>query len=176
MLHYETVVLCTGEPFRKMQDLNRYRVATANGPLLLSVPVQGGRGVKLPLGEVLIDNSTDWQKQHWRSLFSAYGRAPFFDHYGPQLESILVKRNERLADLNFEALEWICLALRLKTTFILQHEQRSEPIYKQASSAEGEEKEKRYGQVFEDRNGFLAGLSIIDLIMNEGPAAVKLLL
>lgn len=171
LLHHE-------EPFRKMTWRNRYRIATANGPLLLSIPVVGGRTLKAPIGEVLIDYKQDWQKQHWRSLFSAYGRAPFFEHYGPVLERLLQQQTNRLTDFNFAALQWIVKELRLDVQIKTLDEGTNQDIalnLMQATFAEGEEKQ-HYTQVFEDRHGFLPNLSILDLLMNEGPAAKRLLL
>lgn len=164
------VLLEEAQPFRKMTGRNRYRIATANGPLLLSVPVAGGRTLKAPLGEVLIDEHQDWQKQHWRSLFSAYGRAPFFEHYGPALEQLLMQCPKRLADFNFAALEWIRKELRLPVIFTRNNRPAPSdtPLLPELPEAAPI---KPYSQVFEDRHGFLPGLSILDLLMNEGPAA-----
>src|SRR6478735_6864409 len=83
------VSLYTGTPLRNISYRNRYRISTANGPLLLSIPIKGGRRYAAPLADTLIDYTHDWQRQHWRTLFSAYGRAPFFEHYGPELETLI---------------------------------------------------------------------------------------
>lgn len=173
MLPYAEVTLDVQDRFRKMSFSNRYCIATANGPLLLTVPVVGGRSAKLPMTDIRIDYKQDWQKQHWGSLFSAYGRAPFFEHYGPALEQIIRKKNILLAELNLAALQWIVQELNLSTKFLPLRPEKN--FY--ASKVEFAEGEKimRYYQVFEDRHGFLPNLSILDLLMNEGPVAKEFL-
>ncbi len=174
MLPYADVVIDVQDRFRKMSFCNRYCIATANGPLLLTVPIAGGRTAKMPLSEVAIDYKQDWQKQHWRSIFSAYGRAPFFEHYGPAVGQIIGKKNVLLAGLSLAALNWVVQELNLATRFIPAKPVRD--FYASRTSfAEGEEI-KRYAQVFEDRHGFLPNLSILDLLMNEGPAARRVLM
>lgn len=145
---------------------NRYRIATANGLQQLSVPLQGGRRQALPLPALRIDYTHDWQRQHWGALFSAYGRAPFFEHFAPGLRSLIYAGHERLEALNRAALEWVCAELRLPLSF-LETEQAPTLLPSQALPA--------YHQVFEARFGFEPGLSMLDLMMNEGPAAVDLL-
>jgi len=171
---YEEVRLDVTEPFQKMTYRNRYHIATANGPLLLSVPLAGGRLQRIPMQKVQIDERQNWQKQHWRSLFSAYGRAPFFEHYGPSLEALLHQRYEHLAALNKAAIEWIKKELRLPQQFILISEaaEVSAPIKDLKAVAWDSLPVTHYTQVFEERTGFLPHLSILDMIMNEGPAAV----
>jgi len=175
-LKHKTVYLDLHESFRKMTDRNRYRIASANGPLLLSIPILGGREQRTPMHRILIDPKTKWQQQHWRSIFSAYGRAPFFEHYGPELEQLYLQPYEYLAGFNEAALNLLCKAFRLQDLFIKEADTallqaaidlRTAPP---ASSAP-----LVYTQVFEDRNGFAADLSILDLLMNEGPAGYLLL-
>jgi len=176
ILRCETVLLEMKEPFRKMTWRNRYRIATANGSLLLSIPVVGGRTLKTPMNEVLIDYRQDWQKQHWRSLFSAYGRAPFFEYYGPALERLLMLRPERLIDFNLAALEWITKELRLSIIFSEANKDQEPALDLLQQTFDEQESNIRYTQVFEDRHGFIPNLSILDLLMNEGPAATGLLI
>lgn len=175
ILPHPEVILNGSEPFRKMTWRNRYRIATANGPLLLSIPVTGGRTLKTPFNEVMIDPKQDWQKQHWRSLFSAYGRAPFFEYYGPALEKLIHQPKEKLIDFNLAALQWIRKELRLTTSFSIGNESPADLSLMHQTFAE-DASTLVYGQVFEDRHGFLPNLSILDLLMNEGPAAKGLLL
>ncbi len=176
----DQVMLKEAEPFRKMTWRNRYRIATANGPLLLSIPVAGGRTQSAHTGNVDIDAQQDWQKQHWRSLFSAYGRAPFFEHYGPPLEQLLQQPIQKLTDFNLQALEWVRRELRLSIVFtsINDTEQAPENDFMDLSQSSFTEEAQPlvYSQVFEDRHGFIPNLSILDLLMNEGPAAKSILM
>jgi hypothetical protein len=77
-INVEAVVLEQHERFQKSGYRNRYWILDANGPLLLSIPIVGGRGSRELIKEVQIDYTEPWQKQHWRALESAYNRSPFF--------------------------------------------------------------------------------------------------
>lgn len=168
MIGAANIALEIAVPFRKMEGYNRYRIAGANGPLLLSVPIAGGREQRILLKEVRIDANSNWQKQHWRSIFSAYGRAPFFEHYAPSLEALLHRPFERLVDLNLAALEWTAAALKQKIIFTTVEQGALYRGFLPFSLT--------YAQVFADRHGFIPDLSILDLLMNEGPTANALLL
>jgi hypothetical protein len=158
------VKLFTGTP--RTGHYNRYRIATANGLQTLSVPLQGGRRQLRPLAGLHIDYTHDWQRQHWGALFSAYGRAPFFEHLAPGLNGLIYAGHERLEALNRAALEWVCTELRLPLSFMeTQDGELSAPAPELPP----------YHQVFEARLGFQPGLSVLDLMMNEGPAAAGIL-
>jgi hypothetical protein len=164
------------DPWRKMSFRNRCIVAGANGAQSLTVPVLGGRGQRLSYREVRIDHRGNWQKKHWRTIFSAFGRAPFFEHYAPGLEALFGQRVEKLVDWNLVVLDWLAGALRL-------------PLPRQVipgTVAPGIDLADRirpnnyadpgvgipspiYAQVFQDRLGFLPNLSTLDLLLCVGP-------
>jgi hypothetical protein len=175
-VHYEKVYSDPNELFRKMTCRNRYRIATANGLLQLSVPIMGGREQRKPMREIKIDNKTDWQKQHWRSVFSAYGRAPFFEHYGPELEHLFRQQYEYLVDFNRVTIDWAAKNLRLQNIFssVADESFLNTAADLRMKTAQPEEMPV-YTQVFEDRYGFMPDLSVLDMLMNEGPAAAVLL-
>ncbi|MEY3398060.1 MAG: hypothetical protein RL220_654, partial [Bacteroidota bacterium] len=53
---------------------NRYTILGVNGSLMLTVPVEGQKGQKIPLRDIrLFGNS--WQSNHWHSVRSAYGKS-----------------------------------------------------------------------------------------------------
>ncbi|MFD7102023.1 WbqC family protein [Streptomyces celluloflavus] len=59
--------------------LNRNRIRTAEGPLLLSVPLSHpDLRAERPLDEVrVVDDG--WRRRHWKAIQMAYRRAPYFD-------------------------------------------------------------------------------------------------
>lgn len=95
-------------------------IATANGLLTLSIPVEGGRNQRALYRDIRVDNSADWQTRHWRSIFSAYGKSPWFFQYADSLEDVYRHRDPFLVDWNFRCLEWVCSALRLPADSPLQ--------------------------------------------------------
>jgi len=136
--------------------------------MLLSVPLIGGRRQSKPLSDTAIDYTHAWQRQHWGALYSAYGRAPFFEHYGPELESILKRQYKSLLDFNLAGIEWLSGAILLEIRFSLVDEW---PAGAEDVETNLHTPTPEYTQVFGERQGFVAGLSAIDLLMNEGPAA-----
>jgi hypothetical protein len=145
---------------------NRYKIVTANGVQELSVPVKGGRKQRVPLAALQIDYTHDWQRQHWGALYSAYGRAPFYEHYAEALRSIVYGGYECLQDLNRAALTWLTREMQLSLSFL--ESANGSVVLKDARLP-------AYHQVFEDRWGFVPDLSAIDLLMNEGPYAAEFL-
>ncbi len=170
----QTLSLYTGKPLRNLSYRNRYRIASANGPLLLSIPLQGGRRKGRPLADTEIDYTHDWQRQHWGALYSAYGRAPFYEHYGPELEALIFAGHSTLLDFNLAGIKWICKVLRLESVFTLSdgwNPDWADDYSKIVRPAENDAN-RPYHQVFGDKLGFIPDLSIIDLLMAEGPYAV----
>jgi hypothetical protein len=107
------ICLDVHEHYRKQSYRSRCRILGANGPLDLIVPVVHGGG-RQAMREVQICRRTDWERQHIQSIRSAYGKAPFFEHYSESLFDTLKKRFKFLTDLNLATLEWGLNAIGLK--------------------------------------------------------------
>ena len=87
---------------------NRNRIKSANGPQWLTVPVlQRGRS-KQALVDVEINAEVPWARRHLASIRQNYARAPFLDHYLPELEELLMRPWKRLVDLDLELAERMC--------------------------------------------------------------------
>jgi len=151
--------------------LNRYQILTASGPILLSIPLKGGRERAQSLTESRIDYTHDWQRQHSMTLRSAYGRAPFFEYYGPELLDLILTSHEVLLDFNSAALNWAAKILGVSPSSSILGE-IDQPLSAPTLAAP---KTPVYHQVFEDRIGFYPNPSIIDLVMAEGPYASAVL-
>ena len=76
---------------------------------LLTVPVHGKLGV--PIDEVKIDFSKNWQKKHLRSIEIAYGNDPFFNDYFPDIK-YCIESAETLYKLNSHLMNHITSWLR----------------------------------------------------------------
>ena len=153
------------ENYQKGGWRNRCRIASANGPLMLSVPLQGGKHRRMPVREVAISHRTDWQRQHEQSIRSAYGRAPYFEFYAESLFTALHAPAPDLWTLNWgltqTLLELLDLPITLTTTDSFCAES--------AGEMPATESVHRYPQVFQDRHGFLPHLSILDGLFCLGP-------
>jgi hypothetical protein len=172
----EGAVIDVGEHYVKQSWRNRCEIAGAGGRLSLTVNVAAG-AQRLPVREVRVDYSKRWQHLHIEALRSAYGRAPFFEHYWPALEGALRKPHKFLYDLDRELLEMLLGMMKsdVKLTFSESYVEHSENDLRNSISpkrpSEGFRPEP-YWQVF---GGWEPNLSVVDTLMCEGPAAAEII-
>ncbi|MEQ8703994.1 MAG: WbqC family protein [Phaeodactylibacter sp.] len=177
-----TVYLEAQEHYQKRSYRNRARLAGANGPMLLSVPLQKGKHQQMPIHEVEIDYKKPWFGEHWHSIKSAYGKSPFFEFYAEPLEAILRSKPASLFELNRALLQQLLQQLQLDVQI------RETTAYGRVPGDTIDLREaihpkhpklhfepRPYPQVFKERHGFLPNLSILDLLFCTGPQAPLLL-
>jgi D-serine dehydratase len=91
--YYKTILRCdasyieVNENFIKQTIRNRCIIATSNGPLTLSIPLLGRRN-NMPVSEMMICYKQSWQRQHIRSMETAYHSSPFFEFYHDDLKAL----------------------------------------------------------------------------------------
>ncbi|WP_421754467.1 WbqC family protein [Croceimicrobium sp.] len=81
----------------------------------LGVSVSHSKGRDVSFIELAIDYSQKWQSKALNSLKHAYGKAPYFDQYYPQIEKILLTEYPNLAALNIEIIEFFRGVLKIDT-------------------------------------------------------------
>lgn len=180
LFRYKKIVFEVEEHFEKQSYRNRCHILSANKTEKLSLPVIGGRK-KIKTKDITIDHTQRWQKDHWRAIQSAYGRAPFFEFFSHYFEPLFQKREKYLVDINLEILT-ICLQLlQTKIAFSLSKTYEKEPESDEYSDLRSVIHPKKdfsdnnlykpvvYPQVF--GSNFVPNLSIIDLLFCEGPNA-----
>jgi len=171
----ETVFLEKCDSYIKQTYRNRCHIATTNGKLALSIPVEKSTGEKTLTRDIRISEHNDWQIHHWRSIESAYNSTPFFEFYKDDFLPFYEKKWDFLWDFNIEIQNKVLELLELNPAIWFTKEYNSvlsenvidlrESIHpKKDNSIEN----KPYYQVFEQRFGFLPNLSIIDLLFNMG--------
>lgn len=167
------------EHYVKQSLRNRCYINTEHGKDVLSIPLTGKHG-KVPVTEVRIDYSQKWVNNHWRTIVSAYAKAPFFEYYAEDLEKVLFNRNTYLYDLNFQLLTLCLKWLRYEVTVLETLSYEKEPLapikdFRSFLNAKNKDnvdyvyKAVPYYQVF--GNAFAENLSIIDVIFCCGPEA-----
>jgi hypothetical protein len=187
LLKYKDVDFCLYGPWMRQRFRNRMILAGANGLLVLSIPLEGGRNQKGIYRDIRIDHGGDWQKRHWRSLFSAYGKSPWYFQYADSLEALYRVREKFLVDWNLRCLEWTAGVLRLPAPgqwVDTRDEGRSgQEVFDCSDLVLPSNFQDpslgpfpRYSQVFEDRIGFQPDLSILDLLFCAGPRSLDILL
>ena len=183
--HSSKVLIEKWENYHKQTYRNRCRILGANGSLMLTVPVLRGSFHKTPLRDLKIDNSRRWRELHLRSLTSAYATAPFYEYYFDTISTVIRKPFRFLLDLNAEALSSMIEAIGITTETAFTEEYIPEGTFTEdyrylispkKPSLESGYKDMPYIQVFAERSGYIPGLSIIDVLLNNGPGTGALLL
>ncbi len=173
------------ENFPKQSIRNRCEIFGANGKIILSIPVIRGRTHKVKIRDLKISYETDWQKQHFKSIESAYRHSPFYDYYIDLIQEFYIKKYKYLWDLDIIMMENIIEVLDLDLSIIFTEEFYTLELDKQDYRYENLEvgildnkqiRFPKYYQVFENKHSFIPNLSIIDLLFNEGPGSLDYLL
>ena len=183
MVEVGKVIFEQHEHYTKRTYRNRCQILAANGILNLSIPLQKGKHQQLPIRKVGISYADNWQVQHWRSIKSAYGRAPFFEYYGEEVKEIFDKKHPFLFDLNLELFQLIIelMQLEIEVDFSKTYEKTpAEGIFDGRNSILPKKNNEaisfqKYPQVFEDKHGFVPNLSILDLLFCYGTQAYQVL-
>lgn len=184
---------------------NRNRIKTQTGAQWLTVPVRHS-GLGFPkILDVEIDTGAAWARKHVSTLRQAYAKAPFVSVYMPALEELLMRRWERLVDLDVAVADWIAGALGLSPAIERSSRlgidgERSDRLvricerfgagtYLSGNAAQDYLDValfERQGIAVEWQNfahpvypqlhgGFVSHLSALDLLLNCGPASIDVL-
>jgi WbqC-like protein family len=183
MAQNQSITIEANEHYQKGGYRNRCHIATSNGVLALSVPLQKGKHQQTPIREVRIAHDTRWQAQHWQSIRSAYGKSPFWEYYADRFSPIYEKKNDYLLDWNLRLLEEIIRAFKLKCDIQLTDaykQQYHSPIVDARNSISPKTTAlgatlKPYSQVFSEKFAFFPNLSGIDLLFCTGNYAKEYL-
>lgn len=178
----ESVIFEKQDNFQKQSYRNRCYICGANGKQLLTVPVEHSKSIgRQKSKDIRIDNSFNWKKNIKKSLQSSYRSSPYFEFYEDEIMQIFEKPHEFLLDLNLHSYQLMtdCLQLDQDFSFTDHYAEFNEdpndyrflanakkmPVYELDS----------YTQVFDDKQGFISNLSVLDLLFNEGTNALDYL-
>ena len=164
----EEICIGAGMPYQKGTSFSRMRILSASGPLLLSIPIRK-TAKNSPLADIRIDYLQKWQNQHWRSLFSAYGKSPYFDYFRDELEGLYQQKSELLAEFNSELLSWTLKQYFPKMKIQVNLSAGQESLMPEAESGVIKP-DFRYRQVFGSE--FVTGLSALDHLFCAGPKSI----
>ena len=183
---------------------NRNRIKSSDGVAWITVPLARPVFGK-KMNEVLISYETDWQSIHCNQIYQNYKSAPFFFSYWPDIEKILTCKHKKLIDLNFQLIKYFNHTLGITTKTIKSSElvvtqTKTERLIEICSKLNAtcyisgitgkdylDEKlflnsgikliyEHFIHPTYRQLHGnFIDNLSIIDLLMNEGPRSQKII-
>lgn len=169
------------ETYPRQTWRNRCKLITGNGVADITVPVVKPLGNHTPSNQVLISDHSQWKKNHWRTIHSAYRNAPYFIYYSDLVEDLIYHtQTELLSELNKAILDVFLEELKISTpveytsAFISDSSEHIDLRF--AISPKDRDRKSLsplsypvYYQLFEDRFGFVPNTSILDVLFNLGP-------
>ena len=181
LMMYSVVLIEQHENYLKGSYRNRCHIAGPNGLLRLSIPLEKGKNEQQPIQQVRIAYHEPWQNQHWNSIKTAYSSAPYFDFFADELQQFYTERYEFLFDFNWRLFQFLLshIPVLADIEFTERFEKALPDKILDARNSIFPKKHRQkedkyfhpvpYPQVFEEKNGFLPNLSILDLLFCYGP-------
>jgi hypothetical protein len=177
-LIYKQKQLCFDKEaaFTKMSFKNRMVILSAQGPLNLTIPIQGGRDQKTSIKDILIAYDAPWQAQHFKAIKTCYKRAPYFEYYEADIEKLYTTKKEYLVDFLEDCHQFIQKSIKGKWELIEWKENSNQEVNSkqktmlpwQPNNYDQFAIQHPYMQVFESSKGFISNLSILDWLFCEG--------
>ena len=173
--------------YMKQTYRNRCIIAGPSGRIDLTVPTVKPDVPKCPMKDIRISEHGNWRHLHLYALESAYGNTPYFEYYRDDFVPFYEKRYEFLIDFNEALQEMICALIDMQPCMVRTLEyikevsngvlDLREVIHPKHDYTMEDEvfKVVPYYQVFQERQGFIPNLSIVDLLFNLGPESLLLL-
>jgi len=176
------VLIDTHENYVKQTDRNRIYIADAHGAKFITLPVHRRNADSRSMSDVVFTDAMI-PKVIMRHITTAYSSAPFFEHFERELMAFFEEfgtPGKSLLEFNLASLEWVEQMTDLKREReMVEQSKYTEPV----EMSEGDFRKKgalsnrvwsykRYAQIFEDRNGFIEGRSVLDAMFHE-PNEVK---
>ncbi len=176
--NFEEVQIESCENYQKSSFRNRCIIAASLGTQVLSVPLKKGKNTQQNIKDVQIANETAWQRQHWESIKSAYGSAPYWIFYADKIAPHFQKKQDFLFDFNLELLNTVLTLMKkeikpeisFSEKYILNNDLESNhpdiQDYRNVFTPKNFQMFpiKKYPQVFSDRTNFIPNLSILDTL------------
>lgn len=183
----DDVIIEAHEHYTKQTLRTRCRIATDQGPQTLSVNVEKGNKLKMPIREIRLSSHGDWQRQHLYSLATYYGHSPFYEYYIDDLREVFLHGHDgTLFGMNEALRQHICNEIGFAPN-IRYSEQWMGPLDCVASNGSfrpdapslplGGVEIPPYYQVagVTGRQTFMPDMSILDLLFNMGPESILIL-
>ena len=172
--------------YMKQTYRNRCVIASADGPLALTIPVEKSSEGKCAMKDIRVSEHGNWRHVHCNAFVAAYKQSPFFDYYVDEFNAFFDRKYEFLYDFNMELTQWLCEQIDIQPELVPTTEYMDtgegildlrEAIHPKKSAVDMASfyRPVPYYQVFDSRHGFQPDLSIVDLLFNMGPESLLVL-
>jgi hypothetical protein len=174
LIKSENILFEISDKYIKQTLRNRTEIHAANGKLILSIPVKYSSSKKEKYKDIKICYNSSWQKIHLKSIESAYRNSPYYDFFEDYFIKFFNKKEKFLIDANIKSIELIYDILDMKMKYDLTNDYKNKlenyTDYRKLVDSNPDEKMSKinYSQVFQEKNGFISGLSSLDIIFNKG--------
>lgn len=173
LYHAPEVVIEACEHYVKQTLRTRCVIATDQGAQTLSINVEKGNKLKMPIREVRLSGHNDWPRLHLHALATYYGQSPFYEYYIDDLREVFLHGHDgSLFGLNEALRQHICQEIGFTPNVRYSTEwmgpQGNLPVIRD---------QKPYYQVagVTGRQPFLPDMTILDLLFNMGPESILVL-
>ena len=177
LAQHPSVYMEACESYRKQTWRNRTRILSEGGPMDLRVPVVHGESRLI--SEIRVDWSTPWLRRTQYAIDTAYYSSPFFEYYRDEFFALMDRRQPLLWDMNMDLLNFFCSKIGIAPDIRPTEDWRPgwEDDMRDAICPKQPpvRRCRPYWQVFRERWGFTDGLSVMDLLFNEGPDSLSVL-
>ena len=170
-------IVCQHENYVKQSLRNRVALVAAQGPVDVSFPVARRTATERSVQSLRFTDRVR-PSMLLKAIQTNCGRAPFYEHYFPDVESwahSYLLPGESWLEAALASTRWSMQMLdwphpKISESYvgaIGMDDWRPKSRWTNPSS-------ERYPQVFEDRHGFVHGRSILDVLFHVGPEATYL--
>lgn len=183
---YDKVYVERFDHYMKQTYRNRCVIASASGPLALTIPTEKSDELKCLMKDMRISDHGNWRRVHWNAFVASYRHSPFFDYYADEFHVFFERKYGFLYDFNMDLCRWVCRQIDLQpcmlpTGYYVASPEAADDFRerihpkKPCQSYDPQFEAKPYYQVFDAQTGFLPNLSIVDLLFNMGPESLLVL-
>lgn len=166
------------ESFQKQSYRSRCHILGSSGMQTINLLISHGEG-RDNIQTTKIDYKHNWLVPFWRTLEAAYKKSPYFDYFEDAFKPILFQEDQSLFTLNqkilLESLRFLGIEkdIEITTDYVGSYDKGAfldlrNKIHPKKKMELGTF--PPYHQNFGET--FVPNLSIIDLLMNEGPSGI----
>lgn len=204
MSQVDTFIILDDAEYSKNSVINRNKVKSANGEVMLTVPVNYSKNSSALISDIEIANPKMLRK-HWKTIEMNYRKSPYFELLSPGFETLFQGEYTRLLDINQALIAQVCQILKLEQKIVLSSElavqsAKSERVVDLVKAVGGQTYVSGFGaesyndpDLFESAGialtysayevkpyaqmygDFIPKLSVLDALFNVGPGARDLL-